>query len=273
MSNLKTKTMTDIYFPVRKVPVEEIAPGFEHPSGLSHAIVVTKPDGTERVVQYCSEIYFLVPNDTIIPQFEKELSRFFKVETVYRMDRWARFFIDFILTEKSMAMSPGDMVFPRIRLINSYDGSIRYHFMAGFWRKICANGLMGYVWEKAIKAMHTPKLGKETSFGAVMEMTSEFLAESSSVFEVYQELQDNRVDDWEMRIEEIVEETSFPISLQEHVTDRMGEELGMLPGMEPNDWLIYNAFNYQLNHNEELKAKSSKKDVMDQDVLQYLLKY
>jgi len=265
--------MTDIYFPVRKVPVEEITPGFEHPSGISHAIVVTKPDGIKRVVQYCSELYYLVPNDSIIPEFEKELSRFFKVEKHIKMSRWARFFIDFVLTEKVMAMTKNDAVFPRIRLINSYDGSIRYHFRAGFWRQICSNGMMGVVWEKGIKQMHTPKLGKETSFGAVMEMASEFLAEASEILEIYRELQDNSVKDWMDRIEEVVEETAFPVTLKENVIERMGTELDILGVGEPNDWLIYNAFNYQLNHNEDLKAKESKKDDMDQEVLQYLLKY
>jgi len=265
--------MTDIYFPVEKVPVEEITPGFEHPSGISHAIVVTKPDGKKRVVQYCSDIYYLVPNDSIIPEFEKEMSRFFKIEKQVRMSRWARFFIDFILMEKGTQMAPKDMVFPKIRLINSYDGSIRYHFQAGFWRQICSNGMMGFVWEKGIKQMHTPKLGKETSFGAVMEMASEFLAESSDILEVYKELQDSEVPDWMNRIEEVAEETAFPITMQEDVVERMGTELDMLSGTVPNDWLIYNAFNYQLNHNEDLKAKESKKDAMDQEVLQYLLKY
>jgi len=266
--------MTDIYFPVEKVPVEDICgPDFEHPSGISHAVVVTKPDGIKRVVQYCSELYYLVPNDSIIPEFEKEMSRFFKIEKKIGMSRYARFFIDFILMEKAMAMAPKDLVFPRIRLINSYDGSMRYHFQAGFWREICSNGMMGLVWEKGIKMMHTPKLGKETSFGAVMEMASEFLAESSEVLEVYKELQDTITGDWMDRIEEVTEETSFPVTLKEDVIERMGTELDLLGEGEPNDWLIYNAFNYQLNHNEGLKAKESKKDTMDQEVLQYLLKY
>ena len=267
--------MTDIYFPVKKVPVGEInVSELEHPSGISHAIVVTKPDGVKRVVQYCSDLYYLVPNESIIPAFEAEISRFFKVEKKIKMDRWARFFVDFVLKDKAVIMSSKDTVFPRIQLINSYDGSIRYHFLMGYYRLICSNGLMvpaGF--SKQIASMHTPKLGKETSFEAVMQMTSEFLAETSDITEVYKELQDQFVTDWMLRVEEVVEETSFPVSLHEDVVDRMGSELEALPEAKPNDWLIYNAFNYQLNHNEELKAKQIKKDGMDQEVLGYLLKY
>lgn len=266
--------MTDIYFPVEKVLVEDIMPGYEHPSGINHAIVVTLPDGVKRVVQYCSALYYLVPNQSIIPAFEHEISRFFKVEKTIKMNRWARFFIDFVLKDKAVVMNSGDTVFPRIQLINSYDGSIRYHFMAGYYRLICSNGLMvpaGFV--KEISSMHTPKLGEETSFEKVMQMASEFLAETVEITEVYKELQDQLTPDWMMRIEEVVEETTFPVSLQEDVTDRMGTELELFTEVKPNDWLVYNAFNYQLNHNEELKAKQSKKDGMDQEVLGYLLKY
>jgi hypothetical protein len=265
--------MTDIYFPVEKISVEELhGPDYEHPSGISHAIVVTKPDGVKRVVQYCSDIYFLLPNSDIIPKLEEELSKFFKVRKEVRMNQWSRFFIDFILEDKSFAMQGQDIVFPKLRTINSYDGAIRYHYQAGFYRQICANGMMGWEWDKGIKQMHTPKIGKETSFAAIMEMTSEFLAESSDVFEVYRELQDQPVKDWMLRIEEVTEETAFPVSLQEDVSDRMGHELDTLK-VEANDWLIYNAFNYQLNHHDGLKAKQSKKDTFDQEVLGYLLKY
>ena len=59
----------DLYFPVEKVLVDQIMPGYEHPSGISHAVIVTKPDGTKRVVNYCSDIYHLVPNETVMGSF------------------------------------------------------------------------------------------------------------------------------------------------------------------------------------------------------------
>lgn len=265
--------MTDIYFPVRKVPVEEITPGFEHPPGINHAIVVTKPDGVERVVQYCSEIYSLVPNDSIIPLFQKEISKFFKVETKIKMSKWSQFFVDFIVQDKSLFVGKEDKIFPQIRIINSYDGSIKFNYQAGFHRLICENGLTiphGQI--RSIKSMHTPKIGNETSFEAVMEMLSEFMAEAGDIVELYDELNDQVVKNWMLRIEEVTEETAFPSSLMEIVTERMGTELDML-NVVPNDWLIYNAFNYQLNHNLDYKAKQNKKDSVDQEVLEYLLKY
>ena len=267
--------MTDIYFPVKKVPVEQIMPGYEHPSGISHAVVITKPDGTERVVQYCSELYTVVQNIDIIQPFEQELSKYYTIEKNIRMSNWARFYVDFIIKDKFVTVgAKDDIIFPKVTQINSYDGSIKYNFMAGFFRLICTNGMMIQEGEvQQIKSMHTPKVGAETSFGAIMEMLSNFLNQVDDTTEVYHELNDQKTNDWMMRIEEVAEATSFPLSLQEDVMHRMGVELDSVKGMEPTDWIVYNAFNYQLNHNEALKAKQSKKDAMDQDVLEYLLRY
>lgn len=267
--------MTDIFFPVRKVPVDEIMPGYQHPSGINHAIVVNIPEGVERVVQYCSELYTLIPNVDILVPFERELSKYYKIEKNIRMYHWSRFYIDFIIKEKGIKVgSKEDLIFPRVTLINSYDGSVKYNFMAGFFRLICSNGLMiseGDV--KQIKSMHTPKIGAETSFEAVLEMVSGFMSVLEDTSEVYQELQDQSVKDWMERIEEVLENTKFPRTLHEDIQARMSLELDAHKGLEPTDWLVYNAFNYQLNHHEDLKAKQSKKDAMDQEVLEYLLKY
>ncbi len=267
----------DIYFPVRKVHVSEIQSGdFEHPSGINHAIVITKPDGSERVVQYCSESYRLVPNSEIITQFEEQFSKHYRVEVETKVNRWARFFVDFILKEHGINIGSvtkdEDPVFPRITLMNSYDGSIRYSFKAGFYRQVCTNGMVAPVGEtKEIKSMHTPNIEELLKFDTVFEMTSEFLGIVEEVSENYFELNEQPVDDWMMRIEEVTEETGFPPSLQEDVAARMQLELDH--GLKPTDWLVYNAFNYQLNHNEGLKAKQNKRDSVDFKVLDYLLRY
>jgi len=124
-----------------------------------------------------------------------------------------------------------------------------------------------------VRGMHTPKIGKETSFESVMQMTSEFLAEASDAMESYHELEGQPVKDWMDRIEEVTEATTFPVTLQEAVVARMELELDSTPGLKSTDWVVYNAFNFQLNHNTSIGAKYNKKDAMDQEVLEYLLKY
>lgn len=266
--------LSEIYFPVEKISNPSLQDGVELPSGLQFAVQVTKPSGEKRIVNYCSEIYHLVPNQEIIPLFLDQLSRYYKVDVKVRFNEWARFFVDLVIKDKSIDMGRGDNIFPKIRLINSYDGSYRYQYVAGIWRQICSNG-MG-IWEQKgtrIHKMHTPAIGEEVSFEKVMEMTSTFLAEIGEHTEVYRELSDTEIKYPESRIEEVIEETSFPSSLQEDVLYRLEEERNQLRMERITDWLVYNAFNYQLNHNEDLKAKENKKEKMDQEVLNYLLTY
>lgn len=266
--------LNELYFPVEKIPNPSLEDGVELPSGLQYAVQVTKPDGMKRIVNYCSEIYHLVPNIDIIPTFHEELSRYHEVEASFKINQWARFIVDFIIKDKAISIGAGDNVYAKMRAINSYDGSIKFQYLAGFWREICSNG-MG-AWESInakLKKMHTPAIGEDVSFEKVMEMLSSFLADMNDNAEVYRELNDVKVARPELRVEEIIEETSFPTTLEEDVLYRLEEEKNQLGVTVITDWLVYNAFNYQLNHNEELKAKESKREKMDQEVLFYLLTY
>ena len=267
--------MTDIYFPVEKIPIEDILPGYDHPSGLSHAIIIKLPDNKRRIVQFCSELYHLLPNRDIVPIFETELSKYYQIETSVKMDRWARFYIDFLLKDKLINIQDGDPIFPRVRLANSYDGSVRFHYELGFFRLLCTNGMTVPVGDsvRKIVSMHTPKLGEETSFEKVFQLTSEFVAERLNISEIYVELQNQPVRDIHSRVEEIIDNTSFPIKLHEDVLSRVEQEVAALPGIKPNDWLVYGGFNYQLNHGDDFKAKEAKKNDIDLEVLDYLIKY
>jgi len=264
----------DLYFPVEKISSSDLMPGLEFPSGISHAIQITTPEGVKRIVNFCSMIYHLVPNQEVMDPFLAEIKKFYKVETFIRTYGWSRFYVDFVLKHKHFNMGTDDLVFPRVRLVNSYDGAVKYSFILGFFRLVCSNGLMipeGYV--EKIKSMHTPKIGKETSFEKVMQMTSEFLAEADDHMETYRELADQLVKNVPDRVAEVIEETSFPQKVEEDVLYRIGEDMKRVKITVANDWLVYNGFNYQLNHSEDLKTKEHKKEKIDQEVLEYLLNY
>lgn len=262
-----------LYFPVEKVENPEIANGVELPSGLQYAVKVTKPDGGIRTVNYCSELYHLVPNEEVIPLFLDEISRYYQVDVSYRVSGWSKFFIDFIIKDQAVEIMKRDNIYPKLRVINSYDGSVRYQYIAGIWRQICGNGMGVWDSKTRLTKMHTPAIGEEVSFSKVMELVSQFILNIDEHTEVYQELNGSEVDDPAARIEEVIEETKFPTSLHEDVLFRLEEEKAQLNVSQISDWLIYNAFNYQLNHNEDLKAKENKKETMDQEVLQFLLNY
>lgn len=266
--------ISDLFFPVQKVPVEEIMPGYIHPSGISHAVIVTLPNGTKKVVNYCSEIYHLVPNETVVQPFIDSMKNFFEIDVKFSIVGYSVSFIDIIFKKSPLLMTPGDIIYPKIRMVNSYDGTRKYQFIAGLWRQICTNGMgLPHGAQREFKGMHTPKLGGETNFEHVLSMASEFLASSADIFEAYQELHEQRVKMPKFRIEEVIEATSFPSSLELDVAERLALEMGSLKQPEANDWLIYNAFNYQLNHNEDIKTKEKKREDIDREVLDYLIKY
>lgn len=267
--------LKDIYFPVEKVEVDHIMPGFEHTSGLKNAIVVTKPDGQKRVVKYVSDIYHLVPNQSVIDPFIKHMGQFFEVEAVVSMRNWASFQVSILLKDKIFEIMKGDAIFPKIDQINSYDSSRKYQFRAGFHRLICENGMTAPVGPAHlnIKRMHTPSIEALTSFEAVVEMAHELMEIAEEPVELYRELAGQETSDLQERIEEVIEETGFPRSLGEDVAYRANLEMDALGLKMANDWLVYSAFNYQLNHSEDIKAKEGKKDNIDEAVLSYLTDY
>lgn len=266
--------LKDLYVPVEVLPNPDIEMGIEVPSGMKNVVRVTKPDGTKRTVNYCSDIYHLVKNEDIIPKFQETISKYYDVEASCRIRDWSKFFVDFIIKDKSVSIIKSDALQTRIRMINSYDGSAKYQFYVSFWRQVCSNGMMGWADSgHRVKKMHTPAIGKEVEFSKIMEMTSLFIADMADNSELYKELADHELSRPYDRIEEVLEETSFPSSLAEDVVQRFEIEKDILGVKLPNDWLVYNAFNYQLNHNEDVQTKEQKRDKIDVEVLDYLINY
>lgn len=266
--------LEDIYFPVEKVPSDSIAPGYTFPNGINNAIVINTPKGEKKVVNYCSDIYFLVKNQDIIPPFMEEIKKHWAVDTIVSHRGYTQFFIDFILKDKGLGIMKDDKVFPRVRLANSYDSKLKYHFDLGFLREICTNGMtIPYGSSYKLKKLHTPSLDDLTSFEAVMEMTSNFLKLSEQLSEGYFELTTHKVRNIESRIDDVLDATRFSPGLRDDVLERLEIERQQLKLTEVSDWLVYNAFNYQLNHNEDLKTKELKKEDIDAEVLNFLINY
>lgn len=266
------KKLDHLFLPVEKVKVEEIMPGYEHPSGISHAIITKKPDGTPRVLQYCSNLYHLVSNEEIIPPFIQEMEKLWKIDVDSRVRHFSQFFVDLVLSDFDIKVMPLDTIFPRVRISNSYDGRIKFNYSIGFYRKVCGNGLsipIGF--EKKIKKLHTPSLSELTNFGAITQMAQEFVNNADDISESFYELKSSRIRNPELRIEEIIEETKFPVTAAEDVLESLQNDMAIFGITEVNDWLIYNAFNYQLNHNVELKTGEKKREEIDSEILTFLL--
>jgi len=262
----------NLFYPVEKVLASDIAPGLGFNSNITHAVVVNTPNG-KQVVNFCSEDYRLVPNAEILPPLIGELGDSWKIEVLSRTFAESMFYIDVIFKNKKFKISGKDDIFPKLTIYNSYNGKMRYQFIMGFYRLICSNGLTIPIVDSLtkIKAMHTPKIEKLVDPDTIKIMVNEFNQNAIELMEPYLILQDQKVGNMPLRIESVIDDTAFPGRQLENVIDRATEEIQS--GLAPTDWVTYNAFNYQLNHNEEIGMPEHKKNKLDQEVLDYLLRY
>lgn len=236
---------------------------------LSYLILVETPQGP-KVVNFCSKNYALVKNqDLIIPVLEK-LQENHNVEVKASHSDFSKFYVDFIIKDQVHKLQKDD-IFPRMRLYNSYDGSMRYSFGFGFYRLVCENGMSVPVSRtNRIKLMHTPAIANGAAVVQTMSILDKFLSEAKNLLGGYKPLFDKKLNWGEAiaRIEEAIEETNYPKSLVEPATIRLKQEVDMK--LPLNDYLVYNALNYAL-YNNDSKQKLHKRDKDDLEVLTYLL--
>lgn len=262
-------------FPVEKVEVMDLVQGSTVAStknGITHAIVNMEKD---EILSFVSEDYALIKNTDIIDAFEKFFGeRDIKVE----MQTWAyndvKFKISFSLLDYIEPIQPNDLVFPQFYILNSYNRTQRYLFGMSVLRQVCGNGLTAWVQEDVINMLHTPGADDGIATKESLELIQDFLPAFEETLEPYYELVERTfldIGDMDIRIDEVAEEVKFPVKLIEDAKFQAIAEVTK-NGWEPSDWLVYNALNYQLNHNAE-NLLGRKSDKLDRKVLDYLMNY
>ena len=88
---------------------------------------------------------------------------------------------------------------------------------------------------------------------------------------VYNDMANRMVNNWTERIEEVTKVTGFPTRQLEAVTSRLMSEHHQ-HGLPITDWLIYNAFNGELNHNSTIKTDEYKRMELDTLIFETLAK-
>lgn len=265
--------LKQIYFDAELQPVEQWMPGFEFDKDITHCVVVKPREGVHRVVNFCSADYNLQTNQSIVDPFLQEMGKYYEVKTHVKMKGFSQFFIDLIILNKPSVVHKGDTFNPMVRIVNSYDGKLKYQFQLLVYRMVCSNGLTVPETHKSYKLMHTPGLSDVTNYDHILKDVSEFIADMGQVTEKFQELLGQPVKSLESRIDAVIEDTNFPSTYKEEVMMIAERELVSLEGQKPNDWVVYNAFNNILNHSTDLKAKESKKEELDREVFEYLYRY
>lgn len=264
------KELTRLFYPVEKVLATDHAPGLLFPSGKEYFIIA--PKANNLVLNSCSSIYELITNKQTIMPFYEGLTDSHNIEVKLRSWSHTRFKLEFIFKDRKCAMKKVGDLFPRVSMVNSYDGSVKFALDFGFYRLKCTNGLIvpdTDLGATKIKMRHTPKAG--AALTNVMENIEEFLLQKDNLVHAYDPLLENklRMAQAESRINELVEEQIFPQRSAELAMDRL--RLEAREGEEINDFLVYNAMNYALNNNPESKANDTKIDNIDRQVLDYLM--
>lgn len=258
-----------LFLGVKKVPIKDYLPKFNTSSRYSHLIIVDAPD-KPIVVNACSKNYQIIRNEDIFKPLKEHLDSNFAIEERIIHRGYSKFYVDYVIKDKSFAVIPKDSVLPKIRVMNSYDGSLKFSFNFGFHRLVCSNGLSVPIQglsSKTIKIMHTP--GAIGRWDKIVELAKEFLDESKNLIQGYKDMAAIKLtfDQALEKIEYIVKHTKAPSKQKEQMVARLEEERKM--GLPLSNWLVYNAVNYQLNHGEA-KMMPHKVEKLDNQILKIL---
>lgn len=280
------KKLEKIFFPVHKFSAED----FYQTRGLNYlphlqSVIIAEHMGQKILVNQCGKDYELITNKMLFTPMVKRLEdEFGEIDVKIKgFDSPSKFFVDFIIFDKAFNVGTKkkvDDIFPRVRVNNSYDGSVKFGYDMGFHRLTCANGASVPVGNKNLKGdfMHTPGLGAGTdeeiqkAVTKLMDTTESFLLDSAELIKGYEPLLEQGYDSFQTamsRIAEMVEDITYPRKALEVAAGQLQKEINA--GHPINDWLIYNAMNYGLYNNSDAKTPVHKLDKVDREILNYLI--
>ena len=126
---------------------------------------------------------------------------------------------------------------------------------------------------KSIKMRHTPALNEKLQEQSIENLLQTFNDNFNDFKEPFEKLnsQNISINVVEEKIEHIISKTRFPTRQSEVVLHTVEDEQDKLGLKAPNDWLLYNSFNFQLNHNPDINMDYHKREKLDQDILSMLL--
>ena len=258
-------TKDDLCFEVEKVSTsEELKVNSMSDNCFS---IIGQPKGERTLINTVSDRYRLTPISEHLGHIESAIQESFgsAYSAKYNMVNFSKFYVDYILDEK-LSFQVDDL-HPRLRLQHSYNGKLKTSVEIGIYRVICKNGATTLErLESAISFKNT--IGNYNSLKSFVCNSLERLNKSKTL-KVYEVLADRAVTDFSDRILEVATASKFPKKQIELVNEKLVEEAELF-NVKPNDWLIYNAFNYQLNHNEEIQAHDEFKFNIDNSILQFM---
>lgn len=261
------------FSPVRKVETTSIIPGFETSNHNSHAVIVTRPDGQDQLVNFVSESYGLLDNSEFFPALESKMKENkFRFDANYKHHEFCKYYAQYTIDGRDLNIGQTkyqDKIKPMVKIMRSYSSQIGFRLVLGFYRQICSNGMWGTKWLQQANLKHTQ--GNLDKMYASINLTiQKFLDEANELTEEFQVLGDRTVTHWEDRVMEVAASTDFSSKHIEEVMNRINFEHSN-NNLPITDWLIYNGFNYQLNHSDRINSAPEAKVKLDKAVFKHIL--
>lgn len=272
------KKLKPILFPVR-VEAATSDNGYSFNPDLNHQVIVFPTEHEDGiVVNACSKGYTLVDNNQLfLPLAQKLEKKYPKVDVVVKHYRFSKFYVDFVIKDFYIKISEGDYLYPRLRVINTYDGSVTYRFTMGFFRPFCLNMINSNsdvlpLDEEDLEDFDNITMRHTESVKDAIEksikMVERFIELAPKIKTVYKSMSKTVYKNAEERLIEVAEDTKYPPKSIEYAIAQLHREKDKFP---VTDYIIYNCLNFGLYSNPKSQMKDHKKDKIDIRVLNYLL--
>lgn len=226
-----------------------------------------------KVLHLAGSKYQLVSNEElIIPIHERLISMFgsgnFTVQCFNEDDR--RFSAQFILNEKEIKVTNNDFTNVMVEVQNSYDGSLQHSIGMSYYRQVCSNGLMAWKSDQTFTQKH------DKDFSHSIDLILGRLDSLDVQLQEFRKLTERRITGKEIeevlgKVRSFKNHDAFPKKIIQEVPSKMYQEAEQL-GTEPTAWLLYNSFNYFLNHDERVGLGMDSKERIDRNVLKTIQK-
>ena len=281
------ETVTDIseqdkqlFKEVKKVKGSDIMKGFKFPTGIDHAVI----DEHKNILNYCTENYSLVENKKIFLPIEEKL-RAGKVDYIRQVKivTESQFYVTYLLKSKN-TKKLGEL-YPRLTIINSYDGKVKFRHEFGWFRLVCTNGLTRPHGETNISVNKQSSDLTEASLmfliRDILKDTETFLEETKKDLAKYEAINSKKVT--AKLIAEVTKQLKLSDKLADAATARFKLETGTsdeaftyvdLEGnlrsgrtADPTLFTLYNAINFAI-YNENPKEPIENKQKKDSALLE-----
>lgn len=224
-----------------------------------------------KVLHMAGSKYQLVTNEQLImPIYDKLNAMFgksgFTVQCKNEDDR--RFSAQFVLTDKVIQVADKDALNAMIEVQNSYDGSLQHSMALSYYRQVCTNGMMAWKKETQIAQRH------DKGFQFNLDKILVRLDALDVQLHEFRKLTERTVTSKEMeqimeRLKEFKNHDAFPKKIMQEVPLKVYQEAEQLK-TKPNAWLLYNGFNYFLNHDQRIGLGMDSIERIDRNVLRVI---